>query len=204
MKQWPGYGWGAVKLAQMRMLYQTWSTPEIFQTPSEKSSRQDSSRLLPTFPLRSHYVSLLSVIRPVSALESPTRTAAFWAALPGGWFPPVPDRIVRPFGTVGGGRVALLSSQNTAAHIRNRNHSRSSRQWPGKAETRQAASPFLSSALQLSHCHGPLISVPLTTSTLSPAWRYLLPLDDSGLMLPAVLFTVKVWHGISSPDRSWE
>ena len=34
-----GRGFGAVNLAQMRKLYQTWPTPEIFQTPSEKLSR---------------------------------------------------------------------------------------------------------------------------------------------------------------------
>jgi hypothetical protein len=61
-----GRGFGAVNLAQMRKLYQTWSTPEIFQTPAEKSSRQNSSRLLPKFPLsRSHRPSPISLRRPM-------------------------------------------------------------------------------------------------------------------------------------------
>jgi predicted nuclease of restriction endonuclease-like (RecB) superfamily len=75
-----GRGFGAVNLAQMRKLYQTWPTPAIFQTPSEKSSQQDSSSLLPTFPLSwSHYVSLLSVEKPEA------RTFYEAEALRGGW-----------------------------------------------------------------------------------------------------------------------
>ena len=75
-----GRGFGAVNLAQMRKLYQTWPTPSIFQTPSEKSSQPDSSSLLPTFPLSwSHYVSLLSVEKPEA------RTFYEAEALRGGW-----------------------------------------------------------------------------------------------------------------------
>jgi predicted nuclease of restriction endonuclease-like (RecB) superfamily len=60
-----GRGFGAVNLAQMRKFYQTWSTPEIFQTASEKSDGQDRTLPLPRFPLSwSHYVSLLSVRKP--------------------------------------------------------------------------------------------------------------------------------------------
>ena len=57
-----GRGFGAVNLAQMRKFYQTWPTPEIFQTASEKLGRQDRTFPRPRFPLSwSHYVSLLSV-----------------------------------------------------------------------------------------------------------------------------------------------
>jgi predicted nuclease of restriction endonuclease-like (RecB) superfamily len=49
----------------MRKFYQTWPTPEIFQTASEKLGRQDRTLPLPRFPLSwSHYVSLLSVRKP--------------------------------------------------------------------------------------------------------------------------------------------
>src|SRR4051812_33197919 len=36
-----GRGFGVVNLTQMRKFYQTWPNPEIFQTPSEKSGRQE-------------------------------------------------------------------------------------------------------------------------------------------------------------------
>jgi predicted nuclease of restriction endonuclease-like (RecB) superfamily len=75
-----GRGFGVVNLAQMRKFYQTWPAPEIFQTPSEKLGHQDSSRLLPRFPLSwSHYVSLLSVKKPEA------RTFYEAEALRGGW-----------------------------------------------------------------------------------------------------------------------
>jgi predicted nuclease of restriction endonuclease-like (RecB) superfamily len=49
----------------MRKFYQTWPTPRIFQTASEKLSRRGTEPLLPRFPLSwSHYVSLLSVRKP--------------------------------------------------------------------------------------------------------------------------------------------
>ena len=103
-----GRGFGAVNLAQMRKLYQTWSTPEIFQTPSEKSSRQDSLHLLPTFPLSwSHYVSLLSVDKPEGR--------AFYEAeaLRGGW---TVRQLDRQIGTQFYERTLL--SRNKAAMLR--------------------------------------------------------------------------------------
>lgn len=75
-----GRGFGAVNLAQMRKFYQTWPAPEIFQTASEKLSRQDESKPLPRFPLSwSHYVRLLSVAK------SEARTFYAAEALRGGW-----------------------------------------------------------------------------------------------------------------------
>ena len=75
-----GRGFGAVNLAQMRKFYQTWPTPEIFQTTSEKSRPQAPAAALPRFPLSwSHYVRLLSV-------EKPEARAFYEAeALRGGW-----------------------------------------------------------------------------------------------------------------------
>ena len=75
-----GRGFGAVNLAQMRKLYQTWPTPGIFQTASEKLSQHDPSPVLPRFPLSwSHYVRLLSVEKPEA------RTFYEAEALRGGW-----------------------------------------------------------------------------------------------------------------------
>jgi predicted nuclease of restriction endonuclease-like (RecB) superfamily len=75
-----GRGFGAVNLAQMRKFYQTWLTQDIFQTPSEKLSRQESAPTLPKFPLSwSHYVRLLSVEKPAA------RTFYEAEALRGGW-----------------------------------------------------------------------------------------------------------------------
>jgi hypothetical protein len=74
-----GRGFGAVNLSQMRKFYQTWPTPEIFQTASEKFEPHVPA-LLHRFPLSwSHYVRLLSVEKP--------RARAFYEAeaLRGGW-----------------------------------------------------------------------------------------------------------------------
>ncbi len=75
-----GRGFGAVNLAQMRKFYHTWLTQDIFQTASEKLSRQESAPTLPKFPLSwSHYVRLLSVEKPAA------RTFYEAEALRGGW-----------------------------------------------------------------------------------------------------------------------
>jgi predicted nuclease of restriction endonuclease-like (RecB) superfamily len=103
-----GRGFGAVNLAQMRKLYQTWSTPEIFQTPSEKSSRQASSRPLPRFPLSwSHYVRLLSVGKPEARMFYEAE------ALRGGW---TVRQLDRQIGTQFYERTLL--SRNKAAMLR--------------------------------------------------------------------------------------
>jgi predicted nuclease of restriction endonuclease-like (RecB) superfamily len=58
-----GRGFGAVNLGQMRRFYLAWSSPQIFQTLSEKSSRLPE--LAARFPLPwSAYVRLLSVKNP--------------------------------------------------------------------------------------------------------------------------------------------
>ena len=103
-----GRGFGAVNLTQMRKFYQTWPTPEIFQTPSEKLSRRTDLRLLPTFPLSwSHYVSLLSV-------EKPEARAFYEAeALRGGW---TVRQLDRQIGTQFYERTLL--SRNKAAMLR--------------------------------------------------------------------------------------
>jgi hypothetical protein len=55
-----GRGFGAVNLSQMRRFYLAWASPQIFQTPSEKSS--SLPELAARFPLPwSAYVRLLSV-----------------------------------------------------------------------------------------------------------------------------------------------
>src|SRR3954447_15440794 len=41
-----GRGFGVVNLSQMRKFYQTWPNPEIFQTPSEKSSHREPASFL--------------------------------------------------------------------------------------------------------------------------------------------------------------
>jgi hypothetical protein len=75
-----GRGFGVVNLAQMRKFYQTWPSPEIFQTPSEKSGRRDPAPFLPRFPLSwSHYVRLMSVEKPEA------RKFYEAEALRGGW-----------------------------------------------------------------------------------------------------------------------
>ena len=57
-----GCGFGVINLAQMHEFYQTWPTPEILQTPSEKSARTEPVPLLSRFPLSwSHYVMLVAV-----------------------------------------------------------------------------------------------------------------------------------------------
>ena len=58
-----GRGFGAVNLSQMRRFYLAWASPQIFQTPSEKSS--SLPELAARFPLPwSAYVRLLSVKSP--------------------------------------------------------------------------------------------------------------------------------------------
>jgi predicted nuclease of restriction endonuclease-like (RecB) superfamily len=58
-----GRGFGAVNLSQMRRFYLAWASPQIFQTPSEKSS--SLPELAARFPLPwSAYVRLLSVKNP--------------------------------------------------------------------------------------------------------------------------------------------
>jgi predicted nuclease of restriction endonuclease-like (RecB) superfamily len=103
-----GRGFGTVNLAQMRKFYQTWPTPEIFQTASEKLGRQDPAPPLPRFPLTwSHYVRLLSVGKP--------EARAFYEAeaLRGGW---TVRQLDRQIGTQFYERTLL--SRNKAAMLR--------------------------------------------------------------------------------------
>jgi predicted nuclease of restriction endonuclease-like (RecB) superfamily len=103
-----GRGFGAVNLAQMRKFFQTWPTPEIFQTASEKSNRHDPSLRLPRFPLSwSHYVRLLSVEKPEA------RTFYEAEALRGGW---IVRQLDRQIGTQFYERTLL--SRNKAAMLR--------------------------------------------------------------------------------------
>jgi len=85
--------------------------------------------------------------------------------------PAAADRVIGPVDTVGCGRVRLRHREihPLVAEIVIGEPSATQ---PGMAEMSQAGWPAASSRLQRSQTNAPEISLPLTTSTLSPACRY--------------------------------